>query len=113
MKKHILFLLIAVLALSCAGDRIPDGILTKQQMINFLIDVHLKEAKINTLGVSSDSAKILFSIYQKDLYEKHGFNDSVYQVSHIYYLENPKKMTDIYAAVVDSLSLRERLQKID
>ena len=113
MKKVFLSALIIILAIACSSDRTPKGILPKQKMINFLIDVHLTEAKLNSLGIPTDSAKSLFNLYQKELYEKHGIDDSVYQVSHVYYLENPKKMTEIYAAVVDSLSLRERLKKVN
>jgi len=78
-------------------------------MASFLVDLYILEAKVQNLKISKDSSKVIFNIYEKKLYEKHKFNDSLYRVSFEYYMQDPKGLTDIYSIVVDSLSLRERL----
>ena len=109
MKNIFLVLLIALL-LSCSKEeKKPDGILSKQQMITLMIDINLAEAKVGNRRVGVDSSKILFRNYELALLTKHGVSDSVYLMSYNYYMKNLDDMSEISAAVVDSLSLRERM----
>jgi hypothetical protein len=89
----------------------PADILTKEKMIDYLIDLQITEAKINSLGLPPDTVKSFYNTIRDELYKKHNISDSVYYKSLRYYLYDVKDMEDIYSAVVDSLSLRERLQK--
>lgn len=81
-------------------------------MISFLIDLHIAEARINDLSLRRDSAEAFFKEVEDSLYAKNGIpNDSIYQKSYEYYLRDVNALDAIYSAVVDSLSLRERLVK--
>lgn len=106
--------LAAIILLSCNkkedGEK-PDWLLEKDKMIGFLVDLHLTEAKLTKLGVKRDSTRKLFQAYEKQLFEKHQINDSIYYKSYNYYLEDVKEMKEIYVAVVDSLNVREQLLK--
>nr|WP_281347217.1 DUF4296 domain-containing protein [Xanthovirga aplysinae] len=82
--------------------------LSEEQMISFLVDVQILEGKIKALNLKRDSAEVLFTYYEKELYKEHGFSDSVYLKSYRYYLENTEEMADIYQAVYDSLELRNK-----
>jgi hypothetical protein len=83
--------------------------MSKQQMVSFLIDLHLMEAKINVVRFPKDSTKAYFPRIEEALFEKHNITDSVYFKSYQYYLNDMFAMEEIYSAVVDSLSLRERI----
>jgi hypothetical protein len=108
-----LFYFIIVLALAgclSSSKKPPRGIMTQTQMVAYLIDFHLADAKISTLNLPEDSIKKFYGRMELELYKKHKINDSLYLKSLSYYLYDVKGMEDIYSAVVDSLSLRERLQ---
>lgn len=90
-------------------EKVPDDIMTQQEMIDFLIDLHIVEAKIGLARIPNDSIKLFFPEVEDSLYRKHDITDSLYKKSYQYYLQHIRKMEDIYSAVVDSLSLRERI----
>lgn len=99
-----------LLAVSCrSGDKVPEGLYTKQQVAAFLMDLYLLEAKIKELRVSNDSAKMIFEHYEPKIFEQHQLDDSTYRMSFQYYLNDPKALSDIYSMLTDSLSLRERI----
>lgn len=115
--KTLFAVLISVVTLTrCAQDSTlsepPPQLLSKQQMVSFLIDLHLTEAKMNYTEVrQSDSTEILFRNYEKYLMNEHGFTDSVYLESYAYYLDNMELMDEIYEDVVDSLNVMSTLEK--
>jgi len=92
---------------------VPAHLLTEQEMIGMLVDVHIAEAKIRELGVPRDSSRKLFRRIERDLFKKYQVNDSIYVASFQFYLNTPDRMVEIYSAVVDSLSLRQKLKNID
>jgi hypothetical protein len=109
MKKTFL-ILIAIVVLGCVRkDNPPDDIMSKQEMVSFLIDLHIMEAKMNIVRFPRDSTKVFFPEVEKALFEKHNISDSIYFKSYQYYLNDMFMMEEIYSAVVDSLSLRERI----
>ena len=88
----------------------PPDILSKEKMVQYLIDLEITEAKITSLNLPPDTIKTFYDTIRKELFRKHNMTDSAYYKSLRYYLYDVKDMEDIYSAVVDSLSLRERLQ---
>jgi len=109
MKKNFLILLTIVLLGCVRKDKPPEDIMSKQQMVSFLIDLHLMEAKMNISRFPKDSSKAFFPVIEEALFKKHNITDSLYFKSYQYYLNDMFAMEDIYSAVVDSLSLRERI----
>ena len=109
MKNIFLILLIAMLAGCKSEESSNNEIMSKEQMISFLIDLHIIEAKITNVKVPPDSVKVFFPQIEDSLYKKHNVSDSLYMKSYKYYLDHVHEMEEIYTAVVDSLSLRERM----
>ena len=109
MKK--VFLMIGIVALiSCKKEpEKPGDILTKEQMTQVIIDIHILEAQIKDVKVNFDSSKVIYNLLEKRMFERYGFSDSTYKKSFLYYLDHPRDMEEIYTAVVDSLSLQEKL----
>lgn len=110
------FFLMTIFVFSCFAcedsKTSPEGVLPKEKMISFLIDLHIAEARINDLNLRRDSAEKLFQVVEDSLFIKNGIeNDTVYDNSYEYYLADIEGLDEIYSAVVDSLSLRERLSK--
>jgi hypothetical protein len=96
----------AFLIVGCGPETTPPGVLTEKQMVNVLTEIYLAEEKAGHMGISHDSVKIIFPEFEARLFEKEGISDSVFRKSMEYYKANPKKLENIYAALVDSLSLQ-------
>ena len=116
-SKALLVLLLGIITFtSCNRDRTlterPSQLLSQQEMVSFLIDLHLAEAKMNYIKVGkTDSLEMIFRNYEKYLMNQHGFTDSVYLLSYEYYLDHMELMDEIYSDVVDSLSVMNSQEK--
>ena len=103
----VLFLLLC--AISCKKkEKEPQGILSKAQMVEWMIDMYLVEARIQVLHIMRDSAYKIFVPYQDSLMRKRGLQDSVLRKSYQYYLDHLEEFEALYDTVIDSLSLREQ-----
>lgn len=107
MKRILGSFLFLVFALSCDSHRAPSGVLSEDEMVNILIDIQLTEGMVGALPISYDSSQVLYSLMEKDIFIKHGVEDSVFVNSMRFYLEDARKMDQIYARVIDSLVVRE------
>ena len=115
-QKAVAMLMIIFVLVGCHQDsaltKLPPNLLDKQQMVSFLIDLHLAEAKMSYIEVrKTDSLEIVFRHYERYLMDQHGFTDSVYLQSYAYYLDHMELMDEIYDDVVDSLSVMNSRQK--
>jgi len=98
-----------VLCFSCGkGEHVPEGILTKDQMVRVLSELYITEQKISTLGVKRDSLHQIFDAMKDKVFERTGVTDSVFRQSLNYYMDRPQTFEVIYTALIDSLNLREQ-----
>jgi len=72
-------------------------------------DVYLLQEQIQEMKLKDDSAKKVFAYYEKQLFEKHDMDDSIYRESFEYYMDDVTGLANIYEIIADSLSLEERL----
>jgi len=108
VKKSFLAIIILV-AISCGSDKSPKQVLGEEDMISFLIDLHIAEAAVQNLRLKIDSSRVVFEVENRFLLQKHNITDSVFLNSYNYYLARPEQLEKIYSAVVDSISLRQSL----
>ncbi len=104
----IVLILILSTIMSCKRDSEPEGVLTKPQMVDWMLDLYMAEARTQLFNCPRDSAYKLFLPYQDSLKHRKGINDSILEKTYHYYLDNPVKLEAIYDIVIDSLSLREQ-----
>jgi hypothetical protein len=109
VKKIFLAGLILLLTGCMNKSKPPEGLIPQDKMISYLIDLHIHETKATSSRMNKDSIRAFFPEVERQLFEKHGIDDSLYLMSFEYYLTEIELMEEIYTAVVDSLSLRERL----
>jgi hypothetical protein len=112
MNRLFYLAVLGVLA-ACVGrsEKPPPGIMSKEKMVEFLIDLQLTDSKINSLRIPDDTVWKFYDQVREGIYRKHNIDDSTFLKSMSYYIYTVKQMEEIYNAVVDSLSLRERLHK--
>ena len=108
-----LFFLFLMIFVSCkaADPKLPEDVLTQEQMVSLLIDFYLIEGKVRVLKQPQDSAVSVFNVFEEELYQKHQTDSIQHLHSYNYYLQHPKELNEIYVAVVDSLNLREKVVK--
>ena len=95
--------------LSCSKkERVPEGILNHDQMVSVLAELYIIEQKISTLGVKRDSLTQIFGAMKGRVFEKTGVTELVFDESLDYYVDHPQSLEKIYAALIDSLNLREQ-----
>jgi len=111
--NKLFFSIILLVALSCSKERVPNSVMSKDEMINYLIDLHISEAAVQNLRLKADSARIVFSIQEKFILNEHKIADSTFIKSYNFYLGRPSMLEEIYSAVVDSISLRQSLLNED
>nr|WP_262895468.1 DUF4296 domain-containing protein [Hymenobacter properus] len=79
----------------------------KEKMIRLLADLHVLEARVESSRLPPDSARALFLAKQKDLFWSREISDSTFQRSYRYYGVHGKDLSEIYSAVVDTLTQRQ------
>jgi hypothetical protein len=100
--------LITCMFYACNSDKRPPGVLSKAELVEFLVNMHVGEARIASVSVVADSAKKLFRPYEAGLLEKQGITDSTLKMTYHYYLDHPTELEAVYDIVIDTLSLREQ-----
>jgi hypothetical protein len=106
------FLILAIFACTfCTKkkDKHPKGLYSEEQVAVFMKDVYLLQEQIQEMKLKDDSAKKVFAYYEKQLFEKHDMDDSIYRESFEYYMDDVSGLANIYEIIADSLSLEERL----
>jgi hypothetical protein len=108
--KRILTPLIFLFVLaSCGKNSTPSGILSEEDMVKILIDIQMTEGKVSALPIPYDSSQVLYTLMEKEVFAKHGVEDSVFIKSMLFYLEDASKMDRIYGQVIDSLTVLETI----
>lgn len=108
MKKSFFIILILIIT-SCSKKQteIPANVLTHDQMVSILIDVHVLEAKVKKLYLHKDSSVQIYNHFEQQIYDKHDITRDQYQESLQFYIEELDEYKSIYDEVVDSLLSRQ------
>jgi hypothetical protein len=108
VKKTVIFISVLTILFSCGGRKLPDGILDEDKMVEVLIDIHLAEGLVSTFPIHYDSSRVLYPLFEKEVFKKHQIPDSVFRMSLEYYMQDTKKMDRMYARTIDSLHVVEK-----
>lgn len=107
-KWFLLLTIGSMLFFSCSESGKPPGVLSREKMAQILEEVYILEEKVKPLQLKPDSTEKLLNKMKMRLLDSLAVPDSVFRQSLDYYWDNPKEMDAIYAALVDSLNLREQ-----
>ncbi len=86
--------------------------LTKAELTEMLIQIHLLEAKLDNFKPKKDSTQQLFDHLEMQLFQADSIDQERYETTIKWYLDHPKDLFAIYGVVVDSLSLRAKNRDI-
>ncbi len=93
---------------SCSKNRLPEGILSEDKMVEVLVDIHLAEGLVSTFPIHYDSSRLLYPYFEMEVFKKHSVPDSVFKKSLEYYMRDVKTMDRMYARTIDSLHVIEK-----
>lgn len=105
--QHFLSILV-VICMACGKPRpeIPAGVLTQQEMIPVLVDIHIAQAATG-LYSAGDSIHFTMSDYIPQILALHHIEKSVYDSSISFYTLHPEIMQEMYDEVINELSKKE------
>lgn len=113
-KLFVLSFIIAILTSCSTGDpnQIPEGILSKEQMTEAFINLHILEAVMANKGFKVDTTRAEYRLYEKEVLLRHKIDPEAFRNSKTFYFNHPRLLNEVYEAVVDSLGVRERKKQI-
>jgi hypothetical protein len=101
-----------VLILSCKNDSLntvskPKNLLTKNQMAEIIVDMHVAEAGLNASNLSLDSLKNMSAGYDSFIFDKYQIKEEDFEKSYDYYLCIPYELDSVYQNVIELLNAKE------
>jgi hypothetical protein len=108
VKKLIIVLISIFILQSCSKNRLPEGILNEDKMVEILVDIHLAEGLVSTFPIHYDSSRVLYPYFEMEVFKKHSVPDSVFKKSLEYYMRDVIVMDRMYARTIDSLHVIEK-----
>lgn len=104
------FLLLTIFLTSCQDEpEVPKGTLSEAKMAQILTDIHLLEARIGRLGITSlDSSTIITEHFKLKIFKKYGTDSATYNRSYQFYSTNPVFLERIYEDVVKKLETKQK-----
>lgn len=109
-RTVLCFSLFVLFLISCQSDpQIPKGTITEDKMAQILADIHLIEARVGRLAITSlDSSTIITEQLKLRTFKKYGVDSATYNRSYQFYSTNPVFMERIYQQVVKQLETRQK-----
>ncbi len=108
MKKTLIIGLVFLFGCFNNNSRVPEGLLSREDMAKIQTEIHILEARIYKLYLKEDSAKKLYNHYENILFDSLNVPKEQYDQSLEYYFSNPKNFQKVYDQVVDTLLSRQK-----
>ena len=112
MKRLQLFIILLLLLTACQKNKLPEGVLDEQRMINVLADISVVDGYMSTL-MYTDTLRIEGKNYYATVYKNHNISREIFDKSLKYYSNQPVLLDSMYSKVTRKLEAKERfLDKI-
>ena len=107
MRKLLLFSLTIVLLSACnrKNVKIPTSIISKDSMMNILMDLHIAEAGVKTM--SADSIALNTKSFYEFTFKKYSVTETRFRESLFFYTEHPELLEEIYVKMTEEMSRKE------
>ncbi|WP_428653269.1 DUF4296 domain-containing protein [Runella sp.] len=109
-RTLIYFSLFSFLLFGCQDEPdIPAGTVSEAKMAQILTDIHIIEARVGRLALTSlDSSTIITEHLKLQVFKKYGVDSATYNRSYKFYSTNPIYLERIYDIVVKQLEVRQK-----
>ncbi|WP_080058850.1 DUF4296 domain-containing protein [Spirosoma aerolatum] len=93
-----------VIACTAPEDERPENLVPTDQMADILTEVHLAEARVSRMALTSiDSSNIVYKRLENQIIKKYQLDTAAYRKSYIFYSSHPREMETIYQQVTKNL----------
>jgi hypothetical protein len=106
--KNLLYVFLFLFLYSCTKKeiKIPPYVLSKEQMVPLLADVHIAQSANTMYGVS-DTMRYPMKDFMTYILKIHHTTQAQYDSSISFYSNHPEMMKDIYDKVITELSKKQ------
>lgn len=101
---HWYIVILVLLFASCDNpEPKPKGMLSDEEMVMVLSELHLAEARADLLGIPQDSLRPLLEKRYEEIFAELDVDTAAFNATFAYYEHNPAQMDSLYQKVVDNL----------
>lgn len=97
--------LMVVLLLAACGDGVPSGVLSQEEMVPVLRDLHIAYAGVDLTTPDAKLREGKYAELNHVVLDKYHLDEKVFYESYEYYQHNPTLMDTIYNEVINALNL--------
>lgn len=105
--RYVVMSLCMSALLACGKGRAPSDLISENDFVSVMVDVHLAEASVQHLRMGSDSANQLLANHYASIMSQHDITHRQFTQSFEYYREHPEQLSTIYEQVIERLSALE------
>lgn len=95
---------------ACNNDKGADSIITPEEMIPILEDIHVVDAMLSHKNIRKGDQEALD--YYQYIYDKHHIDKKSFDASMAYYAKYPKELRKVYPQILKRLEIRDSLFKL-
>lgn len=103
LLRFFIFTALCTITLTACTHK-PDNVMSQTEMVNFLTDLHKLDGALALQAFKTDSIDELKIYYYNALFNKYGITKADFDSSLVWYVDNPKKFTNIYTKVQENLT---------
>ncbi len=85
----------------------PDDLLTPAALTSVLADLHVAEARAQHATRAADTVQALYQREEAAIFRRRGLAANQFQRSYAYYAARPAELEAVYAALTDTLAMRQ------
>ncbi|MFN4146216.1 MAG: DUF4296 domain-containing protein [Runella sp.] len=91
------------------SPKVPEGTVSEEKMAKILTEIHLIEARVSRLSLTSlDSSTVITEHLKQQVFKKYQVDSAAYNRSYQFYSTNPAFLERIYQQVLKDLEAREK-----
>jgi hypothetical protein len=105
--KNLIFVLLAIFLSSCFQDKAPENVISEEDMVEIIIDMHLTDGLFTITKVRKDLAQKDSLNYYNEIFLKYGYTRQDFDTSVYYYSKNINEYDKIYQEVLNRLNEME------
>ena len=110
MKKYLIPILVIAFA-SCSDvevvETIPDDVLSKQEMVELLVEIQLIEGGIIIRKLDEKIFAEEINAHYQITFKKHGLTKKTFEYNMRYYTDHPAQLEAVYEEVINELSRQQ------
>ena len=111
MQRLLLIILLSFFLIVSCDKYAPKGLLSENQMIELMAEVHIIDGYLNTMPI--DSSRLVIDGLYDQLFEKYHLDSISFQENVSYYVGNAVNAKQMYPRVMEKLNSYERVYRME